>query len=64
MSRQSVQQRVKVALGESALPVGMLTYSKDGGREFSAFAYDETWLALAERFEISPDLPLLTSSPA
>jgi serine/threonine-protein kinase HipA len=30
----------------------------DGHREYSAFAYDRSWLGHAGRFEISPDLPL------
>ncbi|MGL9750594.1 MAG: hypothetical protein ACR5LC_03175 [Symbiopectobacterium sp.] len=53
------QQAVRVAIVQSALPVGELVYSKEGRREFSAFSYDETWLATANRFEISPDLALI-----
>lgn len=53
------QQAVRVAIGQSALPVGELVYSKEGRREFSAFSYDDTWLAAANRFEISPDLALI-----
>lgn len=55
----SVQKTVKVALGQSAHPLGSLTYSKDGGREYSTFAYEAAWLADANRFEVSPDLPLI-----
>ncbi|MDG0024804.1 type II toxin-antitoxin system HipA family toxin [Trinickia sp. Y13] len=59
MSRPAIKQTVKVALGEAARPIGTLTYSKDGGREFTAFSYDTAWLAAPERFELSPDLALV-----
>ncbi|AXK38501.1 type II toxin-antitoxin system HipA family toxin [Crenobacter cavernae] len=55
----SVQQTVQVALGQSAIPLGTLTYNKDGGREYSTFAYVPSWRADANRFEISPDLSLV-----
>jgi serine/threonine-protein kinase HipA len=59
MKRPVLQRGVKVALGQTALPVGVLTFSKDGARESSTFAYHETWLTSADRFEISPDLRLM-----
>lgn len=59
MTKPGAKQTVQVALGEAALPVGTLAYSKDGGREFSAFAYAPAWLAAADRFEVSPDLTLV-----
>lgn len=40
MSKPAAKQTVKVVLGEAGQSVGTLTYSKDGGREFTAFAYD------------------------
>ena len=55
----AIQQTVQVALGEAALSLGSLTYGKDGKREYSTFAYGESWLSDASRFEISPDLPLI-----
>ena len=55
----TIQQTVQVALGEAALSLGPLTYGKDGKREYSTFAYGESWLSDASRFEISPDLPLI-----
>ncbi|MFZ4535483.1 type II toxin-antitoxin system HipA family toxin [Propionivibrio sp.] len=55
----TIQQTVQVALGEAALSLGSLTYGKDGKREYSTFAYGESWLSDASRFEISPDLPLI-----
>ena len=45
-------------VGRAALEVGELALIRDGRREYSAFAYGKSWLAHAERFEISPDLPL------
>ncbi len=59
MTKPAVKQTIKVALGDAVRPVGTLTYSKDGGREFSAFAYADAWLAAADRFELSPDLDLV-----
>lgn len=59
MSKPAVKQIANVVLGEAARPVGALAYSKDGGCEFSAFAYAATWLAAADRFELSPDLALV-----
>jgi serine/threonine-protein kinase HipA len=55
----AIQRSVQVALGEAALPLGALSYGKDGQREYSTFAYAGFWLADAGRFEISPDLPLI-----
>ena len=48
-----------VCLGKAERLVGHLTYVKDGAREYSSFAYDNLWLAGADRFEVSPDLPLV-----
>ncbi len=45
-------------VGRAALEVGELALLRDGRREYSAFTYRKSWLAHAERFEISPDLPL------
>jgi len=56
----SLQQTVQVAVGEAALSLGSLTYGKDGKREYSTFGYAESWLSDASRFEISPDLPLVS----
>jgi serine/threonine-protein kinase HipA len=51
---------VRVVLGDSAFDVGMLTYRKEGARENSTFAYSGSWLSTADRFSISPDLPLVS----
>ena len=55
----TLQQTVQLALGEAALSLGSLSYGKDGKREYSTFAYGESWLSATGRFEISPDLPLI-----
>lgn len=59
MNRVALRQTVRVALGQAAQPVGILTYNKDGAREISTFAYDQAWLEVPGRFGISPDLPLV-----
>jgi len=59
MSIASLRSTVRVAMGQAALPVGTLSYAKDGTRENSTFAYAEPWLASADRFRISPDLTLV-----
>lgn len=58
MNAQTVTQTMQVCLGENEIPVGTLTYSRQGGRENTLFVYDDAWLANSNRFEISPDLPL------
>lgn len=57
-----VQKKVAVALGQAAIPVGELSYAKEGRREHSTFAYDASWLSHAAKFSISPDLPLVEGS--
>lgn len=58
MKKEAPPQIMQVCLGEQALPVGTLTYSRQGARENTLFVYDDAWLANPNRFEISPDLPL------
>jgi serine/threonine-protein kinase HipA len=58
------KQQVDVCIGKSGLLVGRMTYAKAGAREFSSFAYDPSWLAHADRFEVSPDLPLILGHQA
>src|SRR5260370_10863410 len=55
---EAITQIMQVCLGEQAIPVGTLTYSRQGTRENTLFVYDDTWLESGNRFEISPDLPL------
>lgn len=59
----STRRDVRVALGESAIALGMLTHAKEGRREHATFAYDASWLKdAANRFAISPDLPLVSGN--
>ncbi len=59
-----VRQQVDVCVGKVGTLVGHLTYVKQGQRENSAFAYDAGWLGQADRFEVSPDLPLVAGHQA
>jgi len=54
-----VREQVQVCIGDAGLPVGSLTYVRQGRRENSAFAYDATWLAHPARFNVSADLQLM-----
>jgi len=54
----SVRQQVELCIGKAGTAVGQLVYVRQGRRENSAVAYDESWLANPERFNISPDLYL------
>jgi serine/threonine-protein kinase HipA len=58
MSARALKQQASVCIGRAELEVGDLTFVRDGRREYSAFVYDRSWFEHAERFEISPDLPL------
>jgi serine/threonine-protein kinase HipA len=58
MRTEVITQTMQVCLGEQAIPIGTLTYSRQGTRENTLFVYDDTWLESGNRFEISPDLPL------
>jgi serine/threonine-protein kinase HipA len=57
-ARAPTRQEASVCAGRAALEVGELALVRDGRREYSVFAYGRSWLGHAERFEISPDLPL------
>ena len=59
MTTQVLKRQASVCLGKAERLIGQLTYIKDGAREYSSFAYDNLWLASADRFEVSPDLPLV-----
>jgi len=47
MRTDTVPQTMQVCLGEQAIPVGTLTYSRQGSRENTSFVYDDTWLEAA-----------------
>lgn len=51
--------QLQVCVGQCGHLVAELTYVKEGAREYSALAYDATWLAREDRFNISPDLELI-----
>ena len=55
-----MKRKLAVVLGDEEVPVGVLHYEALGGRERSAFAYDETWLQRADRFALEPGLPLVS----
>jgi len=58
VSARLIKHQASVCVGRAAIEVGDLTFVRDGHREYSAFAYNRSWLGHADRFEISPDLPL------
>jgi serine/threonine-protein kinase HipA len=55
-----VKRALTVCVGESATEVGTLSYEESGNRRSVSFAYAPSWLAHANRFALSPDLPLVT----
>jgi serine/threonine-protein kinase HipA len=55
----AARQTLQVCIGEAGIALGQLHYIKQGQREHSSFAYDPAWLAADQRFEVSPDLPLI-----
>jgi serine/threonine-protein kinase HipA len=57
-------QRLDICVGKAGTLVGQLTYAKQGRREFSTFVYDPRWLESPSRFEVSPDLPLVSGYQA
>jgi len=54
-----MKRTLGVYLGENGRRIGALHYNHDRGREYSAFAYDEAWLAAPDRFALEPNLPLV-----
>lgn len=54
-----MRRTIGVALGNSARPVGVLQYTRDGGHESASFEYAVAWLAASDRFAIEPGLPLV-----
>jgi len=53
-----LRQQCELCIGKAATPVGQLVYVRQGRRENTAVAYDDTWLVNPERFTISADLHL------
>ncbi|PJC21749.1 MAG: type II toxin-antitoxin system HipA family toxin [Comamonadaceae bacterium CG_4_9_14_0_8_um_filter_57_21] len=60
MTAPALKQQVAVCIGKAGQTVGQLSYVKEGAREYSAFAYDNAWLSDPARFEVSPDLALVS----
>ena len=57
--KQNTNRQVDVCIGSAGASVGRLTFVKQGQRENSVFAYAPEWLQSPDRFEVSPDLPLV-----
>jgi len=57
-----MKRTLGVYLGGNRRRIGALHYDLDRGREYSAFAYDETWLAAPDRFALEPNLPLVSTA--
>ena len=53
-----IRRQVELCIGKAGALVGQLVYVRQGRRENSAVAYDESWLANPNRFNISSDLYL------
>jgi serine/threonine-protein kinase HipA len=54
----SLRRQVQLCIGKAGTAIGTLIYTQHGRRESTAIAYDETWLANPERFNVSDDLQL------
>ncbi len=52
----AIRTQLDVFLGKTEMRVGQVTYVKDGQREFSQFAYSDSWLTDPQSFDVSPDL--------
>jgi serine/threonine-protein kinase HipA len=59
-AKPGVRENLEVHLGASGQLVGHLTYASQGRREVSQFVYDNAWMANPDKFEVSPDLPLVS----
>ncbi|MFM0044574.1 type II toxin-antitoxin system HipA family toxin [Paraburkholderia sediminicola] len=59
-AKPGIRQNLEVHLGASGQLVGHLTYASQGRREVSQLVYDDAWLTKPDRFEVSPDLPLVS----
>jgi len=51
-----------VCLGDEPRLIGAVRYDQEGARESTAFEYDHTWLAAADRFAIEPGLALVAGA--
>ena len=58
MSAVTARREVEVCLGQAGLKLGTLVYRRQGQRQNSAFAYEQTWFRDPEHFNVSADLKL------
>jgi len=56
----TTKQTATICLGEAGIEVGTLSYEERGNRRSASFAYAQAWLDSPNRFELSPDLPLVS----
>ena len=54
----NLRSTVQLRLGADGIALGELSFVQQSRRQFSVFAYQSSWLANSDRFEISSDLPL------
>ena len=54
-----MKRTIQVYLGDDARRVGTLHFDAVGSRQHSAFAHEDSWLKVAERFALGPGLPLV-----
>ena len=52
----TLRQHVQVCVGQKGALIGSLIYTRQGRRESTAFAYDASWLASPDGFNVSADL--------
>lgn len=55
------QRKAKVALGAGLRVLGDLIFTRDGARQFSSFTYSPAWLERRDRFQLSPELDLVST---
>ena len=56
----ATRRQLQLCIGKAGTLVGSFVYTRQGQRENSAIAYDESWLTAVERFNVSADLQLAT----
>lgn len=53
-----MKRTIKVYLGQTERPLGLIHFEARGARETAAFIYDQTWLDAEDHFTLDPELPL------
>ena len=54
----TTRRQLRLSIGEAGIALGTLVYIRQGQRENSAIAYDQSWLSAPECFTVSADLQL------